>query len=407
MSFIRRQELTCGVRDLDTYKDIVLKENENIWVIQDDGNRLLKVGDGVTGLKDLPYNIYAAGTATTTFFNNSGTGLESTNVQDVISEVYDGKQNILISKTSGFLIDIKETIVSYFANLVIYGNTKVVLPNVNEPASPSNVAAITHIVDNVNVYNGKLTGQTVPTATIPLQTKYESTYDLKGFYDSNNNLIKADSIDFNGMYTKRIGSFTSLMDILTVIPDNKGNDKALVYTQSQTDARVPRDMLVTKYISNKCGIIFNEDNQGLYIVLPRSYTGITDLDTELTRKNKFLSAFNDGQCIVYFAIHPDSYTRLEVSADTRTKILEISRAQDTNTMVYSTDNLKSYFLVEYFRDTTVALLMSKIIEMAEAHNVPTSRMMPMAFSFENEEETTVETKNVGSIMYQYNNFGGF
>lgn len=53
--YTRRQELTCTEAQIATYADIVLHENEKIYVRMNSGVIRMKLGDGVTNLRDLPY----------------------------------------------------------------------------------------------------------------------------------------------------------------------------------------------------------------------------------------------------------------------------------------------------------------------------------------------------------------
>ena len=53
--YTRRQELTCTEAQIATYADLVLHENEKIYVRMNSGVIRMKLGDGVTGLRDLPY----------------------------------------------------------------------------------------------------------------------------------------------------------------------------------------------------------------------------------------------------------------------------------------------------------------------------------------------------------------
>lgn len=57
MSNTRRQELTCAAEELALYGDIILLENENLYVVQSDGTRKVITGDGITKLSALPYSI--------------------------------------------------------------------------------------------------------------------------------------------------------------------------------------------------------------------------------------------------------------------------------------------------------------------------------------------------------------
>lgn len=53
--YTRRQELTCTEAQIATYADLVLHENEKIYVRMNSGVIRMKLGDGVTSLRDLPY----------------------------------------------------------------------------------------------------------------------------------------------------------------------------------------------------------------------------------------------------------------------------------------------------------------------------------------------------------------
>lgn len=53
--YTRRQELTCTEAQIATYADIVLHENEKIYVRMNSGVIRMKLGDGVMNLRDLPY----------------------------------------------------------------------------------------------------------------------------------------------------------------------------------------------------------------------------------------------------------------------------------------------------------------------------------------------------------------
>lgn len=54
-SYTRRQELFCTEAEIATYANIVLYENEKIYVKMNSGVIRMKLGDGVTILRDLPY----------------------------------------------------------------------------------------------------------------------------------------------------------------------------------------------------------------------------------------------------------------------------------------------------------------------------------------------------------------
>lgn len=60
--YTRRQELTCTEAQIATYADIVLHLNEKIYVRMNSGVIRMKLGDGVTGLRDLPYTKVYDGT---------------------------------------------------------------------------------------------------------------------------------------------------------------------------------------------------------------------------------------------------------------------------------------------------------------------------------------------------------
>lgn len=60
--YTRRQELTCTEAQIATYADIVLHENEKIYVRMNSGVIRMKLGDGVTCLRDLPYTKVYDGT---------------------------------------------------------------------------------------------------------------------------------------------------------------------------------------------------------------------------------------------------------------------------------------------------------------------------------------------------------
>lgn len=60
--YTRRQELTCTEAQIATYADIVLHLNEKIYVRMNSGVIRMKLGDGVTGLCDLPYTKIYDGT---------------------------------------------------------------------------------------------------------------------------------------------------------------------------------------------------------------------------------------------------------------------------------------------------------------------------------------------------------
>lgn len=61
--YTRRQELTCTLEELATYPDKVLLNNEALYVIQANGSRSVKFGDGVTSVADLPYSMDYSGSA--------------------------------------------------------------------------------------------------------------------------------------------------------------------------------------------------------------------------------------------------------------------------------------------------------------------------------------------------------
>lgn len=60
--YTRRQELTCTEAEIATYADLVLHLNEKIYVRMNSGVIRMKLGDGVTGLRDLPYTKIYDGT---------------------------------------------------------------------------------------------------------------------------------------------------------------------------------------------------------------------------------------------------------------------------------------------------------------------------------------------------------
>ena len=60
--YTRRQELTCTEAQIAMYADLVLHENEKIYVRMNSGVIRMKLGDGVTGLRDLPYTKVFDGT---------------------------------------------------------------------------------------------------------------------------------------------------------------------------------------------------------------------------------------------------------------------------------------------------------------------------------------------------------
>lgn len=53
--FTRRQELTCTETEMAAYADVVLYENEHIYIKMNSGMIRLKIGDGKTGLLNLPW----------------------------------------------------------------------------------------------------------------------------------------------------------------------------------------------------------------------------------------------------------------------------------------------------------------------------------------------------------------
>lgn len=68
--YTRRQELVCTLQDIERYADVVLYENEIIYVINEvTGIVSAKIGDGKTGLKALPY---------ATFFSSNIDNIEQT-----------------------------------------------------------------------------------------------------------------------------------------------------------------------------------------------------------------------------------------------------------------------------------------------------------------------------------------
>jgi hypothetical protein len=53
--FTRRQELTCTETEMAAYADVVLYQNEHIYIKMNSGMIRLKIGDGKTGLLNLPW----------------------------------------------------------------------------------------------------------------------------------------------------------------------------------------------------------------------------------------------------------------------------------------------------------------------------------------------------------------
>lgn len=53
--FTRRKELVCTLSEMEENGAVVLLDREVIYVRQDDGEYLIKIGDGKTALSDLPY----------------------------------------------------------------------------------------------------------------------------------------------------------------------------------------------------------------------------------------------------------------------------------------------------------------------------------------------------------------
>lgn len=53
--YTRRSELRCTLEEADTYSSVILYDGEVIYIQQTDESYAIKIGDGVTPLRDLAY----------------------------------------------------------------------------------------------------------------------------------------------------------------------------------------------------------------------------------------------------------------------------------------------------------------------------------------------------------------
>lgn len=96
MAYTRRQELMCTESQMRAKPNVVLRENEAIYIKMNDGTLRQKIGDGVTTIINLPFTQVFDGSVVQTTGYSESDAMSQKAVTDELDNIKDGKTSALV-----------------------------------------------------------------------------------------------------------------------------------------------------------------------------------------------------------------------------------------------------------------------------------------------------------------------